>query len=783
METMLFLVALLFLVGAQAVPYPVDRVDPRIGTGSRIWGIGHNNPGAQVPFGALRLGPDTSRGEFWWVVEHYSGYYWGDTHIRAFSHTHMVGAGLPDLGNFGVMAFRLREPLPETIRNYGYKSYFTHDREEMHPGYYKVYLESHGVTAELVAAGTHAGIHRYIYDPGNPVSILFDICHGLGYEPPCYMADVVVTVYPDLIEIRGFTQFGGALTRMNSKGVPIFFYARVTSSTPFQDLGLWANKTVYPGVFARKGETSNSLGVYLNFEGLSGVIEVEVGISFVSAENAEYNLDAQLRSRTFDQVVIDTTEIWKAELATITLKTQRSSEETKFWTSYYRTLMSPTIYDEANGLYPGMDENIYEIESGRHFYSDLSLWDTFRTQNPWLLLIRPKVGEDIFRSLILMGLQGGVVPFWPIVNVYTGCMFGHTYNQGFLDAYRKGLLSLNELSLIYPTIRKGGVEMLPHDTRLYLESYLKYGYVPLEVTSKGTPETLLYIQNDWALAEIARLLNKTSDFEMFGERAKWYRNIFDPNHLWMCPKTASGEFKCPVLPNLPYHPNYIEGNVNHYTWDVPHDIDGFISLWPSVEIFVSRLEEILIKNTEVILPFNKNWFPNPYYWVGNEHDMMFPWMFNKAGRTDLTQFWTRWLLENRWTDQPDGLPGMDDYGTMSAWYIFGSIGLYPNTGMDWYFIGSPVHDFIQLGNLTIQTINNSPTNVYVESLLVNGEKWLSPYISHGQLQKAELIFYMTDNPESEFNLQNTEYQRWYRDKPRTIKRERPWSIKTIRYPE
>ncbi len=738
-------------------PYPLNLVDPRIGTGSQIWGIGHNNPGAQVPFGAFRLGPDTSKGDFWWVVNHYSGYYWGDTHIRAFSHTHMVGAGLPDFGNFGVMPLRMDIPFPETIRDYGYKSYFTHETEEMYPGYYKVYLETHAATAEMVAAGTHSGVHRYTYEPGNPVSLLFDICHGLGYEPPCYLGDVSVTV-TDAIEIRGFVQFGGALTRMNGKGVPIFFYARVGFSSGFQHLGLWANGTIYPGVFSRRGETSNSLGVYINFnEGNSPiVIEVETGISFVSAENAEVNLKEQIRGRTFDQILSDTTELWRLTLSDVKIETPRRADQVKFYTSLYRTFMSPTIYDEANGLYPGMDERIYTIEPGHHFYSDLSLWDTFRTQNPWLLLVRPDVGRDITLSMIKMGQQGGVVPFWPIVNVYTGCMFGHTYNQIILDTYVKGHLTLDELTAIYPILRRGAMEILPHDTRLYLESYLKYGYVTLEDNPRGTSETLLYIQNDWALGIMAEIIGLYSDAEMFVERAQWYRKIFDSDHNWMCPKTELGEFKCPELPNLPYHPNYIEGNVNHYTWDVPHDINGLISLWPSVERFVDQLEEIFVKS----LPFNKNWLPNPYFWVGNEHDLLFPWEFSTAGRTDLNQYWVRWLLEHRWTDQPDGLPGMDDYGTMSAWYVLSSIGLYPNTGMDWYFLGSPVYDLVQIGNLTIRAIDNSPENVYIQKITVNGELWMSPYIRHSELS-GEIVFYMTNISDSDFNRQNDEYRRWY----------------------
>ena len=688
-------------------------------------------------------------------------------------------------------------PTATMIRRYGFRSSFSHDSEVIYPGFYSVFLDTPQVGVELLAFGTHAGAHRYTFTPGSQRTILFDICHsvssdsviGLAGEDPevtlfgeklgtfaspskeglprggensgpdfCPLASVTVSRDADAVRIRGHTLHRGSLSRRNGRGVDIFFYGELlySENPALANHGTWSNGRVFDGREGEQNETSGNLGVFLNFGAASAgatQLNLRVGISFVSQTNAERNYVAQAAGRSFDQGLEDVANQWASKLSFARVETPDEAEKTKFYTALYRTYMSPTIYSEADGSYLGMDNQVHQIDAGHAYYSDLSLWDTFRTQNPWLTLAAPDVALDVVRSMILMYKEGGDFSRWPLANVYTGCMFGDNHVLITLDAYVKGWTDF-DLAGAYPGMRQTAVGPRPVEGRGGIQDYITYGYVPLEVTETGTPNTLSYAYSDYALSVFAEELGLAEDQAVFRNRSFNYRHLWEPETQLMCPKYRNGTFKCPEVPAYPFHPNYVEGNVYHYNWDVPHDLAGLVSLYPSPEAFIEQLETMFENSTQTNrLLFQSNLLPNPYYWHGNEHNLLFPWVFHAGGRPDLTQYWTRWVLAEKYSDLPGGIPGNDDYGTLSAWYLFGSLGFYPVTGLDWYFVGSPVFDEAEVvvpapggGTSTIRVVShgNSAEAVYVERVLLNGTPLTTPYITHRQLMaNPTLEFWMT----------------------------------------
>jgi putative alpha-1,2-mannosidase len=334
----------------------------------------------------------------------------------------MVGAGLPDYGNVGITPVRVAVPSEDLVRDYNYRSPFNHATEQMYPGYYSVVLDGPVVTVELAAAGTHAGLHRYQYGaaPG-PRTLLINVCNSVDNGNTCFDARVNVSVGADgnTVRVRTYLRHKGNLTGRNGRGIDVWVDLVVRGPAALAGAGVWQDGAVVPGATAGAAATSGSLGTYLYFgDAVIGApdnsIVVEAGLSFVSEALAEANREAQVAARAFDAVVSDTTELWRTTLLGVlpSAAAPRTSDLVKLYTAVYRTQMSPTIFSETDGSYVGMDNAVHKVEPGHRYYSDLSLWDTFRTQNPWLVLTTPDVGLDIARSIVLMIEQGGDLPRW-----------------------------------------------------------------------------------------------------------------------------------------------------------------------------------------------------------------------------------------------------------------------------------------------------------------------------------------------------------------------------------
>lgn len=907
--------------GSLVTPDPLASVSTLIGAGGIGFQAGSIAPGPQVPFGAMRLSPDTSLDSIWLQFQHFGGYSYMDTHIRCFSHTHMVGAGVNDWGNFGVMAYgqEINQQTKFSSRAW-YRSAFSHDTEIGVPGLYAVALEDPQVQVRLTVAGTHAGMHEYTFLPRSAQAtnsvIVMDACASLASETDaCRQADLNFTLNADnSISVSAHILMHGALTgRSPNGGVDVYFAAQIFSPVAVESYGLWVDNE-FQSEATSGSSTKGSLGVFFDFGGSQDTnitIPIWTGISFINASMAELNMLTQFsvigQNPSFDEVLAQTQAVWSKTLGLIEITVDEEEEEqtdeliddteqssdlaaptftmttfalddtkcaeeptgalyqfsadqcvhtpasvqpqynsmqlynvdlnvgnyslniyaesplcddfvgwytngtfgnnpedcrstlyfsfrinvtmsetkektikqlnkktsstpavtaSQFYSLLYHSFLAPTTYTETNQIYLGMDGQVhqwpYTHADGNvsSYYSDMSLWDTHRTQNPLLGLLLPNVAADSVRSLFTMYNEGGDIPRWPLANVYTGCMSGNHGLVSVADWLLKDVPA-TDLGLDVEELYAAAIAMINttrvHGGRDDLGNYTTIGYVTAEADSKGAAMTLEYALDDWAVGNIAwSVLGNEADAEALWQRAQNYKNVWEPNRQLMCPRLYNGSFACPssfaALWPYPLETGYTEADAWQEMWFVPHDPDGLIQLFPSVDEFVTKLDTFVSQGFNWIFPHEE--IPNDYYWSGNEPDIFAPWMFNWAGRPDLTQNYTRELLKIRYKPTPEiGLPGNDDYGTISAWATFASLGFYPQAGTTTYALGSPafpkavIHRPARFGgDLTIFALNVSDSSRYVSSATVDGEILELPFIDHPQLTGATLEFQMTETP-------------------------------------
>lgn len=391
-----------------------------------------------------------------------------------------------------------------------------------------------------------------------------------------------------------------------------------------------------------------------------------------------------------------------------------------------------------------------------HIYTDLSIWDIFRTQIPFIIFHDSQRANDIIHSIMLIIEQGGDLPKWPFANIYTNCMIGSHADIMLSDLIMKheNNTYLN-MTQVIEALRKVANQVQQHDSRFDPPTYIKYQYVPYDQDSKSASLTLSYAYDDWAIGNIMHAAGLVDEAQVYYNRSQWFENIFDNKTKFFCARHSNGELSCPNdIERLdPFDLRYTEGDAWHYRFFVPHNTKRLIELFGGQETFVNELDTFFTRSRED----TSTLLPNPYYWAGNEHDLFSVWQFHYANRSDLTQKHARWLLDHVYTTQPDGIPGNDDYGTMSAWYILASMGLYPLAGSSTYLLGSPAFDRITIrrnnGQCTLTVIahNNSLENIYVERVLLNGQILSTfPFIDHvdqlqcsAALSSIQLDFFMS----------------------------------------
>ena len=710
---------------------PLGRdVNPFIGTGGVTYLCANNFPGATVPFGFVRLSPDTisTAGK---RASNSSGYYYSDPILAGFSHTRLVGTGATDGGSFLVVP---ANDSNAKSRRRGLNVRYSHQNETAFPGYYGVNLSEEGITAELTAA-RRTGVHRYSFTDKQAPHILVHVTNALG-KGKCKAGSV--KILPDAREVEGSVQMFGTFSS-RSGGLKLHFVAQF--NRPFRDYAAWSGEHDGQGQTTASGD---DIGVDLGFERDESktVIELKLAISSVSIENARANLKHETGSLDFDGTLTDAVKKWEEKFSLIQISGGTDQQRSIFRTALFRSLQMPTAFNDVNGDYIGFDKQVHKTD-GFEYYTDLSLWDTFRTVHPLYTLIAPREQRDMVVSLLKMAEQGGYLPRWPSGTGYTGSMFGSPADMVIAESYLKGIHDF-DVEAAFGFMKKTALAPVPQGSRFSgrvgVEHYLKHEYCPADLMKKSVASTVEYCYADQSIARLAEALGHHDEAKLFQKHAGYYRNLFNPETQFFQPRNANGEFSADFQPELLTYLDfagklthaYVEGSAWQWRWGVPSDAAETVKLFKSPEYFASELNQFFER-----APAGLSVNPNAFYWHGNQPDIYAAYLFNFAGRPDLTQKWARWILETKYGIGENGIDGNDDGGTISAWYVFSSLGIFPTAGTDRYEIGSPIWSRAELRlqgkQLIIVADNVSTQNQYVQSVWLNEKKLDRHWVTHAEL--------------------------------------------------
>lgn len=660
---------------------PVDLVDVFVGTGATLMNFGAVYPGPQVPFGMVALSPDTD-GTIGAsaTAAHAGGYLYQDTDVLGFSHIHLAGTGIGDYGNLLVLP-AVGDPATLVAAGRLPSLPLDHARETAEPGYYR--LETDAVTSELTATA-RTGLHRYTFAVGAEGAgidhgvLFFDVTHAIGTGEA---TDSRVTVDPATGELSGFVHNRGDFSG-RFDGFDLFFVA-VPDRVPVAT-GTWDEA----GYVADRAEaTGTASGAALVFDTASErAVVLRVGISFVDEAGARANLAAEATGRGFDEVRAETRAAWVETLGVVTVEGGTDTRRRLFYTALYHAQLMPTLLTDVDGRYRGLDKAVHTAD-GFLYYSDFSLWDTYRTFHPLVSLLWPDRQADFLRSLTAMAADGGAMPVWPLATGETGSMIGTSADVVFGDAYGKGIAGV-DWEAAYAAMRALATAPAPAGKpgRDDFTAWDAHGYVPSDLASGSVSKTLEYAHDDYCLARLAEALGEDADAALFDDRATWWKHLWDADAGFLAPRQADGTI--PAYAHDKVIAPYVEGTAWQYLFMVPHDAPGLVALMGDAATFTARLSTFMEEGRDRFL-----WeLPSAYYYQGNEPDIVAPWLFGFGGRPELTRFWTAWVADHMYALESWGLDGNDDGGTLSAWYVFAGLGLYPLTCTGDYALSAPLFD-------------------------------------------------------------------------------------------
>lgn len=713
--------------GSQAVKDYTAYVNPFVGTG----GHGHTFPGPVVPHGMVQPSPDT-RIDGWDAC---SGYYYADSTINGFSHTHVSGTGCADYGDFllmptvGEQQYDSQDYSSQTLP---YASAFSHQNETAEPGYYSVFLDRYGVKAELTATSRTA-FHRYTFPETDDAGFILDMDYSIQHQTNL---DMQVEVVSDT-EIRGHK-----LTEYWAFDQQVSFYAKF--SKPFTSV------VVRDTLADQNGKMQPRCKVLLKFNTEKDEqVLVKMGISAVDMDGAKKNLEAEIPGWDFDKVRSDARQLWNSYLSKIDVTTANETDKTIFYTAMYHTAVSPNLFTDVDGRYLGMDLKVHQGNVDRPVYTVFSLWDTFRALHPLYSIIDPQLNNNFIRSLLLKSREGGIFPMWDLASNYTGTMIGYHAASLIADAYTKGYADFDLQEAYKACLRAAeydttGIKcpdlVLPH--LMPMAKYYKntIGYIPCDRENESVAKALEYAYDDYCISVLAEATGDYKNSQKYARFAKAYTLYFDPSVRFMRGVDSEGNWRTPFNPKASNHRNddYCEGNAWQWTWFVPHDVEGLVELMGGEDAFVGKLDSLFTADSTIegdLVSADISGLIGQYA-HGNEPSHHVIHLYNYANRPWKTQELIDRVLKEQYRNAPDGLSGNEDCGQMSAWYVLNSMGFYQVCpGKPVYSIGRPIFDRVDVSLpdrkvFSVVTKNNSGENKYIESATLDGRPLDEPFLTH-----------------------------------------------------
>ena len=704
-----------------------DKLTSYVNTFTGTDGPGNTYPGAVVPFGMVQLSPDN--GLPGW--DRIAGYFYPDSTIAGFSHTHLSGTGAGDM--YDLLVMPLNSKFTENLTPEGrYRPYskFSHDKEDASPGYYTVDLLSSGIKAELTTT-SRVGFHQYTFPKDQESKIILDLGYSLNWDAP---VDTKIRIENDST-ISGYRKSKGWAADQR-------VYFVVKFSKPSKDIQLFKNESAIDSSQVQ-GRFTRIVANYNTKEGEK--IKIKVALSSASIEGARKNLKAELNHWNFRKTVNEADKTWENYLSKIMIEGTTAQKEL-FYTNLYHVYLTPSLHSDVDGAYKGADGKNH-IAKGYNKYETFSLWDTFRATHPLYTILNPKETEDMVKSFSSHYDETGLLPVWSLAGNETNMMIGYHAVPVIVDAYFKGI-QMDAKKLLEACVASATEKGRQIDT------YMELGYVPTGEHHENwsVSKTLEYAYNDWCIAQLAEALGETSIKNRFSKRANNWKNLYDNSSTFFRPKDKKGEFISPFIAKE-YSREFCESNGWQYFWFVPHDIDGLVNI-VGQEKFEKKLDSMFTykPTAEDKLPIFSTGMIGQYA-HGNEPSHHVSYLYNIIGKPWKTQSMVRKIIETQYSTAPNGYCGNEDCGQMSAWLIFSSIGMYPiNPAKGVYSLTSP---YIKEATLNLEngkqfeitTENQSKRNCYIQSITLNGIPYDKFTITHKQiLEGGKLHFVLGSEP-------------------------------------
>ena len=716
---------------AETECYATEYVNPFIGTDF----TGNTYPGAQAPFGMVQLSPDN--GLPGW--DRISGYFYPDSTIAGFSHTHLSGTGAGDLYDISFMPVTL--PYKEADAPLGIHSLFSHDEETASAGYYQVRLKDYNINVELTAT-ERCGIQRYTF-PEADAAIFLNLRKAMNWD---FTNDTRIEVV-DSVTIQGY-RFSDGWARDQH------IYFRTRFSKPFASVQLDTAAVIKDG----KRIGSSAIARFDFHTSAGEQILVTTAISGVSMEGAARNLAAEAPADDFDKYLAVTRKNWNEQLSKVEIKSNDIDEKVKFYTALYHSMLAPTIYSDMDGAYYGPDKQVHQADGWTN-YSTFSLWDTYRAAHPLYTYIEPQRVNDMVKSFLAFSEQNGRLPVWNFYGSETDMMIGYHAVPVIVDAYLKGIGDFDPKKALATCVATANI-----DEYRGIGFYKKYVYVRYDVTVHYISEywylsiTLEYAYDDYCIARMAEKLGEKQIADEFYKRSRNYKNVYNSRTTFMQPRNNKGSFIEDFSPD-DYTPHICESNGWQYFWSVQQDVDGLISLVGGKERFAQKLDSMFTYNpsADEDLPIFSTGMIGQYA-HGNEPSHHVIYLFNAIGQPWKTQKYAVEVMHELYKNTPAGLCGNEDCGQMSAWYVFSAMGFYPVDPISGkYEIGTPMYPEMKMHlangkTFTILAPAVSKENIYIQSVKLDGKPYDKSYITHEQIMNGSIF---------EFEMGNKPGKVWY----------------------